>query len=205
MRAGVLWAHTHALIATVPGRPVNAHIEFQDNRPVVVAGHAGTEVGEGDWADAVFTAVTHSATHQATAAVTQVEPDVSTADARAFSITTDIAAANATAPAKLAGALALAAKGLDGTVVLPGETFSYVDAVGSASASTVLTPLGVATQSAAETAQMTITQWPNVSPVGHDLKFRNSTDHPVCLHSYVEPHGRGRTAVFVQFWGTASP
>jgi vancomycin resistance protein YoaR len=205
LRAGALWAHTHSLVATVPGHPVDAHIEFQDDRPVVVAGHAGTEVSEGDWADAVFAAITHSETHQAIANVTQVQPDVSTADARAFSITTNIASATGTAPARLAGALALAAKALDGTVVLPGESFSYDDVVGSASASTVLTPLGAATQTALERAHLTITQWPNVSPVGHDLGFRNSTNHPVCLHSWVAAHGAGRTAVFVQVWGTASP
>lgn len=205
MLPGALWAQTHTLVATVPGRPVDARIEFKDGKPVVVPGHRGTEVGESAWADAVFAAATHSDTRRAAATVTEVEPALSTSDARALAITTDIASATGTAHARLAGALSLAAKELDGTVVLPGQSFSYVHEVGTASAPTVLTALGLATQTAADRADMTITRWPNISPVGHDLGFRNTTNHPVCLHSRVAARGRGGTAVFVQFWGTASP
>jgi vancomycin resistance protein YoaR len=134
-----------------------------------------------------------------------VQPDLTTSDARALSITTRIATAEDTAQARLAGALSLAAHHLNATVVLPGETFSYVRTVGSASASTVLTPLGAATQAAAQRANMTITRWPAVSPVGHDLGFRNGTNHPVYIRCWVAPRGAAKTAVVVQFWGTASP
>jgi Putative peptidoglycan binding domain len=198
---GALWARTHALVNSMPGRPVDARVVFKNGRPSVVPGRPGTEVSAASWAKAVF-AATQTATHRSTAAVTTVQPAVTTADARALSITTKIAAASAKARTRLAGALSLAARNLDATVVLPGDSFSYDRAVGSASVATVLGPLGTSTQAAAERAHMTITRWPAVSPVGHDLQFRNATDHPVYVHSWVAPPRAGRAVVFVQFWGT---
>ena len=204
IRPAALWAQTHALVSSVPGRPVNARVVFKAGRPAVVPGRSGTEVDQAAWSKAVF-AATQSASHRATAVVTTVEPDLTTADARALSITSEIAGASDTAQARQAGALSLAAHNLDSTVVLPGASFSYARAVGPASAATVVGPLGTTTQSAAERAGMTITRWPAVSPVGHDLGFRNSTEHPVYIRSWVAPRGPGRTAVFVQFWGSSTP
>lgn len=199
----VLYDQTKRLLAAVPGVPVDAKIVFQDGQPSVVPGSRGTHVAEAAWVAAVDAAV-RSTAHRAEAEVTTVDPEVTTADAKSYGITTRISAASSSASARLAGALSVASGGLDGTVVLPGATFSYVREVGSASASTVLGPLGSASQHAAERADMTITRWPAVSPTGHDLGFRNTTDHPVYLHCWVAPHG-ARTAVFVQFWGTAAP
>jgi hypothetical protein len=204
MSPGALWARTHTLVASVPGRPVDARVVIRNGQPSVLPGHAGTAVGQAAWADAVLTAATESDDRRATADVTTVPPEFTTADARALSITSAIASASGSAQARLAGTLSVAASGLDGTIVLPGESFSYVRAVGSASAATVLGPLGTATQSAAERADMTITRWPAVSPTGHDLGFRNATAHPVYIRCWVAPRGPGRTGVYVQFWGTPS-
>jgi hypothetical protein len=201
---GALWAHTHVLIGSVPGRPVDARVVFKGGRPAVVPGRSGTQVDQAAWAKAVF-AATQSASHRATATVKTVPPQVTTSDARALSITTEIAGATDTAQARLAGALSLAAHNLDATVVLPGSSFSYARAVGQASVATVLGPLGATTQAAAERADMTITRWPAVSPVGHDLGFRNTTEHPVYIRCWVAPRGPSRTAIFVQFWGSSSP
>jgi vancomycin resistance protein YoaR len=203
--SGVLYGRTRTLLSSVPGRPVDARVVFRNGKPVVVPGHRGTQVDQEAWAKAVFSAATRNRTRRATASVTTVDPGLTTSDAKALGITTQIGAASGTAAARLAGAWSLAAHNLDATVVLPGATFSYAHVVGPASASTVLTALGAATQAAAERAHMTLTRWPAVSPVGHDLGFRNSSDHPVYIHTWVVPRGPGLTAVFVQFWGTASP
>ncbi len=202
---GVLYRHTRALLSTVPGRPVDARVVFHHGHPVVLPGRSGSEVDQAGWAKAVFAAATQSETHHAKAAVTVVQPNLTTADARALSITNQISTVTGTAKARTAGALSLAARNLDATVVLPGETFSYNRTVGRASAHTVLSPLGAATQTAAERADMAITQWPQVSPVGHNLAFRNTTEHPVYIRSLVKPQAPGRSAVVVQFWGTPTP
>lgn len=201
MLPGVLWARTHSLVNAAPGRPVDARVVFQDGHPTVVPSRWGTTVAPDAWAKAVFAASQHE-DRRATAAVTRAAPRLTTADAEALSITNEIAFATETAPARLAGALSVASHRLDSAVVLPGASFSYQHQVGGASGDTVLGPLGVATQAAAERAGMTITRWPAISPVGHDLAFRNSTNHAVFIRSWVAPHGRGKSAVFVQFWGT---
>jgi hypothetical protein len=204
MQPDVLWAHTHTLLSRLPGRPVDARVVFRQGRPVVLSGQRGSSVDRAAWADAVFTAATRSAARHATAVATVVEPRVTTSEARALLIRTNVGAASETAQAHLAGGLSLAARHLDSTVVLPGATFSYVRTVGAVGAATVLTPLGAATQTAAERAGMTITRWPRVSPSGHDLGFRNTTERPVLIHCWVAPQGPHRTGVFVQFWSSHS-
>lgn len=198
----VLYSHTKDLLGTVPGRPVDAKIVFRDGTPAVVAGRRGTHVEPAAWAEAVLAAATTSPSRHAAATVSTVGPDLTTSDARALSIEREVGASSAVANARLGGALALAARNLDATVVLPGAEFSYVRAVGPANAATVTSPLGRATQSAAERAAMTITRWPAVSPVGHDLGFRNPTDRPVYIRAWVVASGPERAVIHVQFWGS---
>ncbi|MEJ7629737.1 MAG: peptidoglycan binding domain-containing protein [Nocardioidaceae bacterium] len=200
----VLHFHTRDVLRSLPGRPVEAQVVFRDGSPTVVAGRRGIQVEQAAWADAVLAAATRSTSRHATGAVTVADPDLTTSDARALSIERQLGGASATADTRLAGALALAARNLDETIVLPGADFSFVREVGPANAATVTSPLGQATQTAAERAQMTITRWPAVSPVGHDLGFRNASDRPVYIRCWVVAAGPERAMIHVEFWGSGA-
>lgn len=203
--AAVLNRHTRSSLNSVAGRPVSARVTIQNGAPVVVPGHAGVEVTPDAWADAVLTAATVGDGRHAVAKATRANPPVTTSEARSWQITAPAGEASEVVLPRTAGALAAAARALDGALVMPGESFSFVREVGPGSADTVLGPLGQAAQSAAERAHMTITQWPLISPEGNDLGFRNTSAKPVLVHSWVAGPTRGRTYVYVQLWGSGSP
>jgi hypothetical protein len=130
-------------------------------------------------------------------------PPFSAADARALHIRNELGGAGARARFGFTAAVRLAATQLNGTVVLPGADFSYRSAVGTLTAPTVLSPLGKATETAAERAHMLITERPGSLLIGRDLRFRNRTDYPVYVRAFTNRLRHGAMSVAVQIWGTA--
>lgn len=194
-----LWARTHGLLAHVAISPKDAAVTFTGNHAVASAGRSGRRVLPAQWAAAVLAAAT-AQQRRATAASAEAEPHISSTVAAELASGTPIATARGSAPGSMLGGVTLAAENLDGAILLPGDELSYARRVGQAAALTVLGPLGTAVQTAVEQAGLTVTQWPLVSPVGHDLKFRDSLSRPVCLHVWVDPLHAGKIVVHAQVW-----
>lgn len=197
----VLLARTQGVLAAMPGRPVDARIVFRNGRPAVQPGRPGRTVGRDAWAAAVLAAA-QADDRRSVARSSAAQPGFTTADARALHIQRLIGDATAMAPAQNAGPLRVAARRLDGSVVLPGADFSYTRAVGPSSAGTVATKLGSVTSTAALHAGMAITKPPGGPGHSSDLTFRNPSVFPVYIRSWVGPPGGHQAPIVVQVWGS---
>lgn len=111
--------------------PRNATVRLEGGRPVVVPGQDGTSIDPGALAQAVVAALP---TRERTATVTPVraEPEVTTAEAEALGVKEEVSsfATNLTADARRTENLRIAARTVNGTLVLPGETFSLNGVLG---------------------------------------------------------------------------
>lgn len=204
LRLGVsaddLFARTAGLLASAPGRPVDAGFQFPGGRPVVVPGRPGTVVSRDAWAAAVLTAATSDPDRRVPAQTTSSAPEFTTADARALHIEAPVATVTRVVPRGGAGLLAAAVDRLDGAVVLPGADFSFITRVGRVGGSSALGPLSGATETAAESGAMTILERLAAPPFGHDLAFRNGGAYPVYIRSWLDL--APAPTVHVQLWAS---
>jgi len=197
-----LFARTVGLLRSAPGRPVDARITFHGSTPVVVPSKPGTVVDREVWAKAVLSAATSGDGRRAVAHVHPAVPAFTTSDAKALHI--EVPVATATAPARVTDGRALVAQTnrLNGTVVLPGADFSYRRSVGQRGSATLSPTLTTATQSAAERGGMAITRRLATPPYGRDLTFRNTSNFPVYVRSWLVRQAGGPPTVHVQLWSS---
>lgn len=197
-----LFARTVSLLTSAPGRPVNARIAFHGSTPVVVPSRAGTVVDKEVWAKAVLLAATSGDGRRAVAHVHPAVPAFTTRDAEALHIEVPIATATKPARAADGGPLVVQTNRLNGTVVLPGADFSYRRSTGQRGSSTLSPTLTAATQSAAEHGGMAITRRLATPPYGRDLSFRNTSDFPVYVRSWLVRRAGAPPTVHVQLWSS---
>lgn len=199
-----LYARTVGLLRAAPGRPADARITFPRGTPVIVPSRAGTVVDRQDWASAVLAAAT-SPGRRAVAHAHRVVPAFTTSDAQAMHIEVPVGAGTAAARVGTGGAAPLkrAAIRLTGTVVLPGADFSLVRSAGLPGLGPLTMPLTTAVQAAAERGGMTVTSRPSRPFNAHDLGFRNTSDFPVCLRSWLLVSGVGGSpTVHAELWSS---
>lgn len=195
-----LFARTAGVLRSAPGRPVDARITFHGDRPVVVPSRPGTVVDKQVWATAVLTAATSSDRRRSVAPARKAAPAFTTGDAKALHIEVPVSSSSIPAGVGDPTALRTAVSRLNGTVVLPGATFSYVHAAAPGGASALLTPLATATEDAARSGAMTVTERP--AGPRHDLRFRNGGVYPVLVRSWLTSEPGGRPVVHVQLWSS---
>lgn len=111
--------------------PKDASVRLEGGRPVVVPGQDGTSIDPAVLAEAVLAALP---TPERTATVQPVvtEPELTTAEAEALGVRQVVSSfsTNLTADAGRTENLRIAARTVNGTLLLPGETFSLNDTLG---------------------------------------------------------------------------
>ncbi len=204
----------------LPHHPVNARISFRGDRPVIVPGRSGVTVGAGDLAKAVLKAVdSRGAKRVARAEPTADNPDVSTEDLRVMRINQQISATQVRFKAGDRADPTAVLRRLDGALVQPGQTFSFLRHVG-ANASPAASFVASMAYDAAFYAGLDIPVHTNariysdtfapgfdahVEPPGTDLVLANGSPYGVYVRSYVERPGRqGSSAriAHVEMWST---
>ncbi len=113
--------------------PQDARIEIAGGAPRVVPGVPGTAIDEAALADAAATALARTGAERvATAELAESEPEVTTAEAEALGVVELIAefATTLTPDAPRTENITIAAREVDGTLLLPGETFSLNETLG---------------------------------------------------------------------------
>ncbi len=132
---------TAALLASDPEigtEPKDAQIVLAAGRPKVVPSVDGVTVDVKAFGAAAATGLlaTDAAARTVTAPVSRTEPDLTTAEARALGVTerTSTFSTNLTANPGRTENLRIAARTVDGTLVLPGETFSLNAVLGKRTA-----------------------------------------------------------------------
>ncbi|HEY0186536.1 MAG TPA: VanW family protein [Cellulomonas sp.] len=109
----------------------DAYFEFQNDAPVIVAGTAGTSIDQ----DALATAVAAAASSDdrtATVELVSTDPEQSTAALEALGVTQIVSEFSTplTSETRRTQNITAGAAAINGTLVLPGETFSLTDALG---------------------------------------------------------------------------
>ncbi len=120
---------------TVQTVPTDATVTLRKGKPVVVPAVTGLTVDPAALAEALHTAV---GTPERTATVEAVvaEPELTTAEAEALGVKEVVSefSTNVTADAKRTENLVIAARTVNGTLLMPGETFSLNEALGERTA-----------------------------------------------------------------------
>jgi vancomycin resistance protein YoaR len=139
------------LVAAVLARTTNlltasadAHFEFQNDAPVIVPGQAGTTLDPAGLASAVAAAAVASQ-RTATVQLVQADPAQSTEKLQALGvkeIVSEFATPLTSEPRRTVN-ITNGAKNINGTVVLPGATFSLTDALGPITAANGYIDAGV--------------------------------------------------------------
>ena len=191
--------------------PVDASITLADGAPRVVRARSGATYGPDDVTEAFLEGVVASGDARTVQVEgTRVPPALSTKAVRELRVTEQVAASTVPVSA-VDGDLQSSVGQLDGTLVLPGETFSLNATAGEvgASAPQLATAAYVAAYNAGlEVVQRTApTQRVRGAPLGReatvswgsvDLQWRNDTSHGVLVAAGVDPNG----AVSVSLWST---
>jgi vancomycin resistance protein YoaR len=202
------------ILASLPHHPANARIAFRNGRPVVVPSRDGVGVTPADWAAAVLRAVSgHGAARVARAKVVPDTPRFATGDARRLRV--DQRLASVTLPIRSGvdvAALRRAAARLNGSLLRPGDDFSFLARVGARD-TVASTLLASAAYSAAFHAGMEniFRTSPNASVIGAapgldasvgpgvELAWVNHTPYGAYVRAVVS--GGKRPEVTVALWG----
>ncbi len=215
-----LFERARPAMKQLPHRPVNARISFRGDRPVIVPGSSGVTVAPGDLAKAVLEAVgSRGAKRVARATPTADNPRLSTGDLRLMRISQQISASTVRFRAGDRTDPTTTLRRLDGVLVRPGQTFSFLHRVGS-NGSPAGSFVASMAYDAAFYAGLDIPMHTNariysdtfapgfdaqVEPPGTDLVFANTSPYGVYIRAYVDAVGRksssARTA-HVEMWST---
>lgn len=210
-----LYARSRAALASIPHAPVNATIQLRDNRPVVVHGRRGTAVSAQNWADAVLTAVSRDSRRDSVS-TSSARPAVTTADVRKLAVRTRIASSSVSSTVSNAD-LARAAGQVNGTLLKPGDTLSFLDTVDARRSVPAASAVAGATYNAAFRAGLTVLQrtpptydtnaYPTglgarVTPPAQDLVLRNDSPYGVYLAAKVKRSSKGGGQVSVDVWSS---
>ncbi len=116
---------------TVVTAPKNATVRLEGSVPTVVPAQDGTGLDPAALADAALTALT-TPTRVATGTVVPVDADLTTEEAQALGVREPVSefATNLTADSGRTENLTIAAATVNGTLLLPGQTFSLNDTLG---------------------------------------------------------------------------
>lgn len=189
--------------------PVDASVALRDGAPVLVK----AVKGEAYDADAVAAAFMSAVTADGPARTVRVtgtptRASFTTKDARGLGVVAPVASFSVPVPASSGAALAGAAAQLDGTLLRPGDTFSFRGRVGSVSGAVsrlatatwntgFLAGLTDVSRSAAPTAPVGLEGRDALVDATHDLQMRNDTGYGVLLSARVADG-----AVVVDAWST---
>ena len=116
--------------------PKDARIELRDGKPVIVPGVAGVTIDPTKLADAVRTALTGTGDRTAQVTTALKDPDFTTEDAQKLGVKERVStfSTNLTSNRQRTENLRVAARTVNGTLVLPGETFSLNGVLGERTA-----------------------------------------------------------------------
>lgn len=218
---GELLKRSRPALAKLPHHPVNARISFTGGRPRLVPGTAGVTVAAPELARAVLHAVGRKGNDRvARADATADDPRITTQELRMMRIRERVSAATARftiADRQVDPASQLAR--LDGTLLGPNDTFSYLHRLPD-SASPAASFVASLTYSAAMSAGLAIPEHSpgrfydgtfapgrdaNVEPPATDLVLQNTSPYGVYIRAWTENPGgsssRGRIA-HVEMWST---
>ena len=115
------------------GKPaLDAYFDVSSGRPVVVPGRAGTGVSDSELRAALVKTLPDTTDRTVTVAFTDVAPDLTTADAKALGIKQKVSSYTQWFPYAEYRVINIgqAAKNIDGTILMPGDTFSMNGVVG---------------------------------------------------------------------------
>ena len=190
--------------------PVDATVSLRDGAPAVVAAVSGEAYDEAAVTEAFLRGVTAEGADR-TVAVTGVvtKAAFTTRDARRLGVTTPVSTFSVAVPATVGPSFADAVGRLSGTLLRPGDTFSFNGRVGQVNGSAGR--LATATWNAGFLAGLTDvarTASPTYSaglPAGRDamvdattdLSMRNDSTHGVLISAHLAPG-----AVVVDVWST---
>jgi vancomycin resistance protein YoaR len=216
-----LYERVKPALRRLPHHPVNARIRFRGDRPVVVPATSGVTVTPDDLAKAVLAAAGRPSGERVARAHVQADtPRVSTHDVRMLRVTGIVAAAQLRIRPAVGGTDPTdALRRLNGELIRPGSTFSFLAAVRDGrtpAASTVATltynaaffaGLDIPERTSARiyTADFPPGMDAAVEPPVTDLVLRNSTPYGVYVRAYVDsPGGRGSPVrvARVEIWST---
>ncbi|MGI8435204.1 MAG: VanW family protein [Nocardioidaceae bacterium] len=213
----VLFARTRSMIHSLPNHPVDAQFRFEDGRPVVVPSRSGATVSRTDWADAVLEAVLRPAGKREVAAGVVAEPaDFTTAQARQLQIKERLSASVAPYPPHVdPAAVRRSAQRLDGTVLRPRWSFSFLHRVGVDDPVAASTVASAAYEAALQAGMTGIVRsaWSSRPPgfvAGFDarvdspepdLRWDDDTPYGVYVRSWVD-QAPSEGAVHVEIWSS---
>lgn len=216
--ASRLYQRSQGVLGSLPHAPVNAKIGFGRSRPVVIPGRTGISVGKEDWATGVLHAVSRQGDKRAVSVSTQPEePRFTTKDARELGVRARVSTASTRYPTLAVSELAPAARQLDGVLLKPGETLSFLDQVDARRDPRGATLLAATSFDAAFKAGLAVlersptvlysAQYPlgrdaRVRPPNRDLLLRNDSPYGVYFAASVEPLRNGGAIVRVDLWST---
>ncbi len=203
---------SQSLIRALPYHPVNAAIAFRDGRPRVDPSRSGVSIAAPAWARAVLKAVGRTgAARHAPVHFSPDPPPFTTADARMLRLRKPVAAVAVPLARRDVTGGQQAADQLDGALVEPRATFSFLGRVSSGDTA-AQSLVASAVYRAALTAGMSdVQRTPDpgrlrgvadgmdalVQPASSDLSWQNSTPYGVYVHSWVT-----RATVHVQLWSS---
>ncbi|MGI8887987.1 MAG: VanW family protein [Nocardioidaceae bacterium] len=214
--AAKLMARSADQLAALQRAPVNARLRFVDGQPTVVPGKAGVTVSAQNLADAVFRALRQSGSTRRALAPSSVQPPrLTTGQLRSLRIRQRVAYAQVPFLATEAASVRKQVQKLDGTLLRPGETFSFARQVGYSGGPGAAAVVPSATYDAVFSAGMTITErtanpvyddryQPGLDAyvgVSADLAFRNDTPDGVYLRVQATAGFEGG-ALFVEVWSS---
>ncbi len=216
--ASRLYQRSQGVIGTLPNAPVKAKIVFGKSRPVVIPSRTGISVGAEEWAAAVLRAVSREGDERTAAVSTKrIESTFTTRDARELGVRTPVATASTRYSTVAVSELAPAARQLDGVLLKPGETLSFLDQVDARRDVQPATLLAATTFDAAFKAGLAVLkhsptvfytgQYPlgrdaRVRPPNRDLLLRNDSPYGVFFRATVERSRGGGAIVHVDLWST---
>ncbi len=200
--------------------PVDARISFKGDRPVIIPGSSGVTVARGDLAKAVLKAVGSRGDRRvARAKPTADNPDLSAEDLRVMRISRQVSATSVRFEAGSPSDPTATLRRLDGALVRPGESFSFLGRVG-ANASSASSFVASMAYDAAFFAGLDIPVHTgariysdrfapgfdaHVESPSTDLALANTSPYGVYIRAYVETPGRkGSSAriAHVEMWST---
>ena len=194
--------------ATAQGEPVDASIRIVDGEPEIVRAKPGVSFEDADVYTAFIDLLTQPAgERRAEVDATVVEPEVTTKDIRQLGIKEQVSTFTTYYPhADYRNTnIGRAAELTNGTLLLPGETFSMNDIVGERTRENGFTGLE-------DVEHKPHSFYIDRYPVGReatvawgvlDMRFRNDTEHGVYVQSFIRPSTPGtQGSVTVSLYST---
>ena len=216
--ASRLYQRSQGVLGSLPHAPVNAKIGFGRSRPVVIPGRTGVSVDARAWATAVLRAVSREGAERKAAVPTEpLDPTFTTKDARELGVRARVSTASTRYPTLTVADLAPAARQLDGALLKPGETLSFLDQVDARADPQAATLVAATTFDAAFKAGLTAlersptvfysAQYPlgrdaRVRPPNRDLLLRNDSPYGVFFRATVDRLRNGGAIMHVDLWST---